>query len=206
MIYIMEDTDRLDENFLAKAEPLLSEQRIQKIREYAVPSDKINAAAVYLLLRYGLKTEYQMTEKPVFDFISRGKPCLSPAESGIYFNLSHCGNAAVCIISDENTAIDVMELRKVRSSVIRRTCSMEERQQLSMSNEPERDFIKLWTRKECFSKLDGRGLLMDFSKINEDLPEMKHIHSLDFGEYIISYYSQKPMEISYVGIQNLLEI
>ena len=47
---------------------------------------------------------------------------------------------------------------------------------------------------------------MDFSKINEDLPEMKHIHSLDFGEYIISYYSQKPMEISYVGIQNLLEI
>ncbi len=204
MIYIMEDTDRLDENFLAKAEPLLSEQRIQKIREYAVPSDKINAAAVYLLLRYGLKTEYQMTEKPVFDFISRGKPCLSPAESGIYFNLSHCGNAAVCIISDENTAIDVMELRKVRSSVIRRTCSMEERQQLSMSNEPERDFIKLWTRKECYAKLDGRGLLLDFSGISQALPAMHNIHTIDFGKYILSYYSKGTMEIAKVNTALLL--
>ena len=200
----MEDTDRLDENFLAKAEPLLSEQRIQKIREYAVPSDKINAAAVYLLLRYGLKTEYQMTEKPVFDFISRGKPCLSPAESGIYFNLSHCGNAAVCIISDENTAIDVMELRKVRSSVIRRTCSMEERQQLSMSNEPERDFIKLWTRKECYAKLDGRGLLLDFSGISQALPAMHNIHTIDFGKYILSYYSKGTMEIAKVNTALLL--
>ena len=205
MIYILENADKLGNEFLEKSESLLSVQRTEKLKEYAVLGDKINSCAVYLLLRYGLKTEYGISEKPVFEFRQRGKPYLKDHDN-IFFNLSHCKNAAACILSEKNTAIDIMEIRKVHSGTLRRTCTQDEKSAILSSSQPERDFIKLWTRKECFSKLDGRGLLMDFSKISEDLPEMKYIHSLDLGEYIISYYSEKPAEISYVSIQNLLEI
>lgn len=201
MIYILEDTDCLDEGFLSESESLLSEQRKEKLKEYAVFSDKINGSAVYLLLRYGLKKEYHVTEKPDFIFRENGKPYI---DGNIYFNLSHCKNTAVCILSDTDTAVDVMELRTIRSAVIKRTCTMTERQRLSQSDTPERDFIRLWTRKECYAKLKGKGLQLDFSKIGEDLPEMHDIHTIDFGKYILSYYSKGTAEIMNVNIKELL--
>ena len=205
MIYILENADKLGNEFLEKSESLLSVQRTEKLKEYAVLGDKINSCAVYLLLRYGLKLEYGIAEKPVFAFRQRGKPYIKNHDN-IFFNFSHCKNAAACILSDKNTAIDIMEIRKVHSGVLRRTCSPNEISAILSGGQPDRDYIKFWTRKECFSKLDGRGLLMDFSQINENLPQMKYIHSLDSGEYIISYYSEKPVEISYINIQNLLNI
>ena len=205
MIYISKNTDLLGEGFLEQAENFISLQRAEKLKGYSVLSDRVNGTVVYLLLRYGLEMEYGIKEKPVFEFGEREKPFLKD-RSGIFFNLSHCRNAAACIISDNDTAIDIMEIRKVRESTIRRTCTEKEKISVLSSCEPEREFIRLWTRKECYSKFDGRGLLLDFSEINENMPEMKCIHTLDCGEYILSYYSEKPVKRIAVKAEELLEI
>ena len=204
MIYITENVHLLTEDFLKQTEHLLSVQRAEKIKEYSLVTDRINGTAAYLLLRYALKTEYGIVEKPVFKFCQREKPFLQD-HSNIFFNLSHCKNAVACILSDTNTAIDVMDIRKVRESTIRRTCTENEKSELLASSDTDRDFIRLWTRKECYAKLDGKGLLLDFSNINEALPEMKDIHTLDFGDHILSYYSQKPVEIVFVSTEKLLD-
>jgi len=194
----------LGEGFLEQAENFISLQRAEKLKGYSVLSDRVNGTVVYLLLRYGLEMEYGIKEKPVFEFGEREKPFLKD-RSGIFFNLSHCRNAAACIISDNDTAIDIMEIRKVRESTIRRTCTEKEKISVLSSCEPEREFIRLWTRKECYSKLDGRGILLDFRNIDESIPEMRNIHTVDFGEYIVSYCSEKTQEISFVSTENLLK-
>ncbi len=205
MIYITEHPDRLDGSCLERSQELLSLQRMEHIRQYALESDRINGTVAYLLLRYGLEREYGIREKPVFEYRQRGKPYLKGYEH-ICFNISHCKNAVVCILSDKNTAVDIMDIRKISRGVIRHTCTEEEKKLLSSGRQPDRDFIKIWTRKECCSKFDGRGLLMDFSQISEDMPEMKHIRTVDFGEYILSYYSEKPVEIIYVKAEELFGI
>lgn len=205
MIYITENTDRLDKSFLERSQNLLSSQRMEHIGQYALESDRINGTAAYLLLRYGLEKEYGITEKPFFEYRERGKPYWK-GHGDIYFNMSHCKNAVVCIISDKNTAVDIMDIRRISSGTIRRICTEEEKKLILSSAQPDRDFIKIWTRKECYSKFDGRGLLMDFSHINEDIFEMKNIHTVDFGEYILSYYSEKPVGIISVKAEKLLEI
>ena len=202
MIYITENVHLLTEDFLKQTEHLLSVQRAEKIKEYSLVTDRINGTAAYLLLRYALKAEYGIVEKPVFKFCQREKPFLKD-HSDIFFNLSHCKNAAACILSDTNTAIDVMDIRKVRESTIRRTCTEKERSELLASSDTDRDFIRLWTRKECYAKLDGRGLLLDFTKIDDTVT--KDIHTIDFGEYILSYHSQKPFETAFVSTDKLLD-
>ena len=205
MIYIIENTDRLDGDFLERSKHLLSLQREEYISGYSLVSDRINSTAVYLLLRYGLEREYGITEKPVFEYRERGKPYLQGNED-IYFNFSHCKNAVVCIISAQKTAVDVMDIRKVNQGTIRRTCTEDEKNLLLSSTQPDRDFIRIWTRKECYSKFDGRGLLLDFSNINENIPEMKNIRTLDLEKCILSYYAEKPVEMIFVKAKDLLEI
>ncbi len=204
MIYILEDTDRLDEAFVTASMPLLSRQRQEKMQEYALLSDRINSCAVYLLLREGLRREYGMETKPSFVLRERGKPYLEDCD-GIFFNFSHCRNTAVCILADTDTAIDVMELRTVRSAVIKRTCSPQERYRLSQSSFPERDFIKLWTRKECWAKLNGQGMQWDFCEVVDTLPEMRDIHTVDFGKYILSYYSHGTARMVKIHTDELLK-
>ncbi len=205
MIYILENVCDLNESFLEKAIDKLSVQRHKDMEKYSLLSDRINSCAVYLLLRYGLMKEYSLKNKPKFEYRKRGKPYLKDIE-GIYFNLSHCKNTAVCIISENDTAIDVMDIRKVHRGVLRRCCTVEEIDKINRSKFPDREFTKLWTKKECYSKLDGSGLLLDFSEIDERVPEMSDIYTEDQGVYILSYYSPQKTEILKIGINELLKI
>ena len=202
MLYIF-DTENADISFVYESVKYLSKQRKERLDVIRAENDKINCCAAYLLLRYGLMREYGIKNKPEFEFGQRGKPYLKGIE-GIYFNLSHCKNTAVCIISESDTAIDVMDIRSVHKGVLKRCCTPEEANRINGSELADREFTRLWTRKECYSKLDGRGLLLDFSKIDEGLDEMSDIHTEDYGTYILSYYSKKKMDIIKAEAEELL--
>lgn len=203
MIYIFEDFHNLKNDFLSETERFLSGQRLEKVRRYANISDRINGCIAYLLLREGLRREYGIEEKPVFYFGEQEKPYLENID-GIYFSLSHCNTGVACILSESNTSADIMDIRKVYSKTIKRTCSIEERTALSQSEYPQREFIRLWTKKECYAKLDGRGLSLNFTEITEHIPEMRDIHTVDFGKYILSYYSKGTERIEKVDAESLL--
>ncbi len=157
-------------------------------------NDRINSCAVYLLLRYALFREYGIEEAPVFVIGEHEKPFLRD-HPDIYFNLSHCKTAVCCILSDNNTAIDINDIRSVNGAVIRRVCSEKEQNEISLSDRPELCFMEYWTRKECYSKLTGIGMTMDFRKITADIPEYKNIRTITADDYVMSYYSHKGVEI-----------
>lgn len=205
MLYIFTGNNE-NEDFVTRSLPFLSSQRTERLNALKPISDKVNCCAAYLLLRFALYHEYGIAKAPVFGFEEREKPFLADTP-GIFFNLSHCRNAAACILSHSRTAVDIMDLRKLHSSVHKRVCSEEELAFLEGSKEQDLDFLKLWTRKECFSKLTGRGLETDFRTITDSLPELEHIHTFTHDNFIISFYSESPEESTvFLSAEKLLDL
>lgn len=186
MIYIFEHTQTLNEKFLEQTFSLLSVQRQEKIKKYNILSDKINGCIGFLLLKYALRNEFDIDDKPEFIFGEREKPFLKNYPD-IFFSISHCKNAVVCAVSDKNIAVDIMDYRKPKPSVIKRVCSPDEQNLLMSSSNIDKDFTRLWVMKECYSKLDGHGLSLDFSKITDELEECKNIKYIQTEDYILGY-------------------
>ncbi len=188
MLYILEDSDKLGADFLTEAIPHLSLQRIRRLDELRIEGDKINCAAAYLMLRYALRKEYGINDNIGFTFTGHGKP-YPDGYPDIYFNLSHCRNSCACIVSDRETAVDIADIRRVSLRTAGYFCSDEELERLSCEPENNAELIRLWSRKECLSKLDGKGLLTDFKKLTGDT--LKNIHTFRGRNYYCSYYSTK---------------
>ena len=195
MVYILKNTDKLSADIIENCLPLLSVQRRSKLNAYGSVLDRVNGCAVYILLRYALIKGYGYTNAPVFIFGEHGKPLLSDRKD-LYFNMSHCRNAVCCIMSDKNTAVDITDIRTVRSGIIRRVCSMNEQELITGSADPQRMFLRLWTRKECLSKLSGMGMSQGFRSLTDELPEASGLHTTDFGDHILTYYSEKEEKIN----------
>ena len=202
MIYLMENTDTCTERDLSALLPYLSEERRTKTFGYRFLSDRINCAAAFCLLRLGLYTEYGITEVPEFIFRKNEKPCLAD-RADIHFNLSHCKKAVACIISGNNTAIDINEIRPSHRSVAARVCSPRELSLIEKSSDPDREFMRLWTEKECVSKLDGRGLSADYRAILSE-PEAGLIKHIEKPEYIVSFICVEEAETVFIRSESEL--
>ena len=166
MIYLLENTDLLNNEFISAAICGLSLQRLKRLDELGMEPDRINCAAAYLMLRYALKREYGIKEAPEFTFGKNGKPYLKN-ESGIYFSLSHCRNSCACVVSGSETAVDIADIRRISDRTAKYFCTKEELEAVNSSENKENELVKLWAVKECYSKLDGSGLHMDYRSIGE---------------------------------------
>lgn len=185
MIYILENTDKLDENFLSQSVQFLSLQRLKKIDDLKIMSDKINSASVYLLLRYAMKKEYGIDKPVEFTFGKHSKPYLAEYPE-LYFNFSHCRNSCACITSPKETAVDIADMRKISLRTASYFCSKEEFEYISRLEDPSPELIKLWSMKECYSKLDGSGLYLDFKEITGE--KLSGINVIKRERYYCSYY------------------
>ncbi len=203
MLYITENTNKLDNTITEKSIPLLSLQRVQRMDELRVISDKINCAVCYLMLRKGLYHEYGIKNKPHFTYGKNGKPSLKEFPD-IHFNFSHCRNSCACIISDSQTAVDIADKRFISMQTAKRFCSVNEYETASALSEPSELLVRLWSVKECVSKLDGSGLFADFKKITEETSD--NIFTIDGGAYYCSYYSGGKLEPVYFTIDELLNL
>lgn len=74
----------------------------------------------------------------------------------LHFNLSHSGNFALCVLSDEGPAgVDIEIVRKHRAGLPDYVMSPAERKQFDGSWE---DFTRIWTLKESYVKFLGQSI------------------------------------------------
>ena len=120
----------------------------------------------------------------------------------LFFSLSHSGNRAVCLLSDKPIGVDIENknrplLEKGREErlmrVVGRSFHVQEYiEYMSASEEKRRElFLKYWTRKEAVSKAEGKGLALDFSKIEE--PEEKFVSFWLDEDYYVSVYQEEEL-------------
>ena len=155
MIYL---NDHIDEFDLQAALPLLSEQRRQQALKFKFELGRKTCAAAYLLLCEGLRKEYGITERPLFEYGEHGKPTLlftnhqSPfTRHQIHFNLSHCREAAICVLDQQPVGIDIESIREYKD--------------FASAERPDVEFTRLWTLKEAVLKCRGTGINNDIKNV-----------------------------------------
>jgi 4'-phosphopantetheinyl transferase len=161
MLYV---NDHLFDFDLNKALALLSEQRREQALRFRHELGQRTCAAAYLLLCEGLRREYGIDERPLFEYGEHGKPAIV-GRPDIHFNLSHCREAAVCYLSDRPVGIDVESIHEAKRSLVNYTMNEDEQQLIFTSPRPALTFTRLWTMKEAVAKLTGQGITNDLKNL-----------------------------------------
>ena len=142
----------------------ISEQRREQALKFRHEQGQRLCVLAYQLLKQGLREAYGITDNPVFEYNEHGKPSIV-GHPEIFFNLSHCKEAAACVISDRPVGIDVESIQRYKESLVRYTMNDEEVRRIESSSDPASAFIRFWTMKEAVTKLIGTGISNDMKTV-----------------------------------------
>lgn len=111
--------------------------------------------AAYALLAHAFRETYGGAMPPIAR-AAGGKPFF--LQSGVHFSLSHTRSAVYCAVGLQPVGLDAETIRPVRRRVAERTMNPPELVWLAEQPDWDTAFLTLWTAKEAWSKLTGRGL------------------------------------------------
>ena len=133
-------------------------EQAERIEGFSNLSRKIEAAASYSLLVEMLRSNGLLKELPSIEYAEGGKPYMKNYPE-MHFNLSHCRRYMAVAIHSSPVGVDIECRRKVSQSLIKRVCSEDEQHLIAASQEPDMEFLRLWTRKEAYLKYTGTGIV-----------------------------------------------
>ena len=142
----------------------ISAQRREQALKFKYELGQRLCVLAYQLLKEGLQQAYSITDNPIFEYNEHGKPSIV-GHPEICFNLSHCKEAVVCVISDQPIGVDVESIREYKESLVNYTMNDEEIGQIKSAENPASAFIRLWTMKEATMKLIGTGISNDMKTV-----------------------------------------
>lgn len=163
-VYLFSDFHQITPEELNRFSGAITKERRDKANSHKLWEGKVATVVSELLLRYALfewtgschfELGYGKWDKPYFHY-----------PQDLYFNISHCNEACVCVLSDEEIGIDIETIRYVNPSVVQKVCNEKESERIRDSENPDEEFIKRWVMKESYAKLLGVGLSKDFRTID----------------------------------------
>ena len=136
------------------ASALVTTERRKKAEVYLDRGDRCTSIGAGLLLQYLLKTYY--LGNFVVSYSETGKPMII-GQKGIFVSLSHSGWYCACAISDTPIGIDIQQHCGEFPLIINHFFTNVEKIYLESFPEDERQkqFYKLWCRKEAELKATG---------------------------------------------------
>lgn len=138
---------------------LLPPERREKALRCRRQEDRLRSAAAGLLLaRYARQLGFDRF--PALREDVYGKPYFPDAPQA-QFSLSHSGGYAALATSSLPVGVDIQEIRPERvMAAVRFLTEPEQAQLTALPQEEEvQAFFRLWTLKESYGKMTGRGLL-----------------------------------------------
>lgn len=115
-------------------------------------------------MQRALREDYGISEPPLFDFGDHGKPLLA-GRPDIHFSLSHCREAAACVVDTVPVGIDVESLDSYDPDLLPQTMSDDEQRLIAADADPRLAFIRFWTMKESLLKMTGEGMTDDIRNV-----------------------------------------
>lgn len=141
----------------------IEKERRQKILSNSNEKNRLRSLTAGSLLHDALCRELGLSEKdePPFEiaYEKRGKPYLTEYPD-VYFNLSHSGDYVCCAVGDMPVGIDIQRITDVKEGLAHRFFTERDNQKLAACDEEERKklFFRMWSIKESYIKLTGRGM------------------------------------------------
>ncbi len=170
MIYINDSFSGIEKEEYFAEYNMLSSQRKIIVDRYRKFEDKVRSVCAYRLLQKGLLLEYGIKDSPIFEYSEYGKPSIIGFPD-IHFNISHCQNAIVCGISNAPIGVDIENIRDVKDEFVNYCFNETEISLVEHSISPGLQFAILWTRKESYLKLHGKGINNDMKSVLCEIDE-----------------------------------
>lgn len=154
-----------DENLCHEGLKYLPKSRRNAVSRRKQPQARAESLFGELIVRREICKRFGK-EAAVSDFCigEYGKPYFSGDES-FGFSVSHSWGTVLAAVSDGNVGADIERCDRCSDRLIQKCCTPEEREYLEAVPDKSREFMRLWTRKEALSKLDGRGIAMGFGSV-----------------------------------------
>lgn len=142
--------------------PDLNDLERQRARSFTFDRDRRRFVIARSALRRILGKRLRIAPASLyFEHNTAGKPHLREWPE-LAFNLSHSEDLAFIVLADSPTAIgiDVETVRAMPDAIelAETVCSREETDAIAADAEPDRAFLRVWTRKEAVSKALGLGV------------------------------------------------
>lgn len=146
--------------------PIISQERQERIARMAVNGDKIRSLFAELLIRYEaseqLGADFNLLEFGKNEF---GKPFVIGAD-GYDFSVSHSARAVAFAGVSSRVGVDIERIRRRKSGFSERFFAENEIKFIEESETPDEAFFEIWTKKEAYSKMLGKGLAAGFSSFD----------------------------------------
>ncbi len=162
----------MDQITFSKLLENVSEEKKERVGKYRKYEDKIRCMLGDLVVRYVLYSEYKLKMHDM-EFVNNdfGKPMLKSYDN-IHFSISHSGEWVMCAFDDSPIGIDIEIYGNNDSGIVKRYFHEKEFEEFMEKDESEKTsfFYKLWTAKESYIKMVGKGLsipLDSFSVLGE---------------------------------------
>ena len=166
------------------------EYRQKKAMSFKFPKGKMQSLGVGLLLQMACRDAGFEGADNHIAYGENGKPDLVDFPE-VHFNLSHSGERVMCVISPFEVGCDVEIIKGDRGRLAERFFKPEESAWIKHFETLEAQseaFYRLWTLKECYMKVTGRGLSL--------MPDMFALH-MDEREDVSLYHDGKRPEYSF---------
>ena len=140
--------------------------RQKKIKMFRHNADALRCILGEKLIRYAIKKELGLNHNEiVIDTNIYGKPFLVN-DGGFHFNISHSGKWVVCATGNQPVGIDVEMIVDIDIKIIENILTQQECDYLNKHENKLLCLYELWTLKESFLKMLGKGLSIDPKTIN----------------------------------------
>ena len=170
------------ESYLKK----VPEYRQKKAMSFKFEKGKMQSLGVGLLLRLACDEAGFAGADERIAYGENGKPYLVGCPD-VQFNLSHSGERVMCVISPFEVGCDVEIIKGDRGRLAERFFKPEESAWIKHFDSLEAQseaFYRLWTLKECYMKVTGRGMSL--------MPDMFALH-VDENELIsLNHDGERP--------------
>ena len=163
-LYYAKITNLYDEKCFEEKIKQVKEKRQVRIFEYCQKKDRCRSLAASLLLKMALEREGICYDEVCFAQKAGGKPYLL-LQSGLFFSLAHAQEMAVCVIADQEVGVDVERKDRLtgkkeeqKLKIAKKMLTPEEWKQWKKEEYRTETLISIWTKKESYVKMTGRGL------------------------------------------------
>ena len=146
----------------------VSPERRQRIETTKRTETKAALLGAGLLLDEVLKKSFGLSDVET-ETNEYGKPSLKNHPE-LHFNLSHSGDFAVLTVSDTACGVDVENTNRPHEAmgVANRFFSRNEYAAMMLSHNPNEAFCRLWTLRESYVKMRGKGFAIGLSTMKCD--------------------------------------
>lgn len=185
---------------------LVGTERRKKVIRYRMSDDRKRSLAAGLIIQKILNGNGLSEDS--LKYSENGKPFAD----NLFFNVSHAGDYVVGVSSDREVGCDIEKIVDAPLGVSDRFFHLKEAEYIRSAEDKNRAFFTLWTLKESYMKMTGRGMSLPLDSF-EVVPTAEgfvlgksserpcFFETMEFDGYIFSVSSERAF-----SLHNPLEI